>query len=694
MATAKMADGHAKVTDRLSTMSPRQIEHFYLGDDEEAEERIEPNEFGEEKGSAGPTLVEKWEEERYELEASKVRFLRVVQDQRQVEETVRVLLDKLGQMPEEMSEEMSAEQPDAAQWTPSQDALGGEDPVANLVSSRVAEIEQRAQLAHTAPAVESSALKAESPVSTSPGTASLRSTDTDFETEACAFEARGETEWPAVADASSTDAATSKSGWIPGSSWAPLDQAPLLAAEEPQGESRSTSEQGALQEGQSSLPEKLNTVPQMVPVDTWQGWGVQTTSNGELFFFHRKRGISQWELPLDLSDVLGVWQQVPGLNGEPGYWCNTLLQLATWHDPRSITTIFQAAYQGDLFFADLFIKAQGNVNLIDTSGRTALHLAASSAAAEAEQIVGALLEGCANIDARDVEGYTPLHWASRCKRPEIVRRLLVAGADSSSQNASGDTPAHLAVEAHSTAALTALLDHKADISTRSHSRGMRTPLELAVAQGTQDLASLLRKSTMPVPKVRDPAARVASARQCPVSPAAHAAVTPLAADTPQVPCHLTSAYKPPCDVAAWRRASTSMCAMDNDFCSTSPSATSKRSTVRAAEEGLEAGFFHDEDALDKETSEASTPRAVLQLLHRLVAQLRRAECSRSQAYELGHGVPLGSEPTPTSHSLRKLLGVVANLPGGWRPLLEPIFFGLRAGMDTNMKARDTDTGLP
>eukprot|EP00971_Amphidinium_carterae_P302596 6012602-Amphidinium_carterae.1 len=44
-----------------------------------------------------------------------------------------------------------------------------------------------------------------------------------------------------------------------------------------------------------------------------------------------------------------------------------------------------------------------------------------------------------------------------------------------------------------------------------------------------------------------------------------------------------------------------------------------------------------------------------------------------------------------------------NLRGGFpciillqvvRPLLEPIFFGLRAGMDTNMKARDTDTGLP
>jgi ankyrin repeat protein len=76
-----------------------------------------------------------------------------------------------------------------------------------------------------------------------------------------------------------------------------------------------------------------------------------------------------------------------------------------------------------------------------------LHLAvfstwAVSAAGRAE-VVRLLLEKGANVNARDREGETPLHYAARTKEWGIVRSLVLAGADTQATNGRGKRPSDL-----------------------------------------------------------------------------------------------------------------------------------------------------------------------------------------------------------------------------------------------------------
>src|SRR5262249_54812549 len=56
------------------------------------------------------------------------------------------------------------------------------------------------------------------------------------------------------------------------------------------------------------------------------------------------------------------------------------------------------------------------------------------------QAIRALLDRHANVNAREADGTTPLHWAVRVDDPESVQLLLRAGADVNVANRSGVTP--------------------------------------------------------------------------------------------------------------------------------------------------------------------------------------------------------------------------------------------------------------
>ena len=60
-------------------------------------------------------------------------------------------------------------------------------------------------------------------------------------------------------------------------------------------------------------------------------------------------------------------------------------------------------------------------------------------------MVKVLVERGANLEAKDVEGYTALHWACRKGRVEAAHCLLELGADLYAQNKYGSTALHLAV---------------------------------------------------------------------------------------------------------------------------------------------------------------------------------------------------------------------------------------------------------
>jgi ankyrin repeat protein len=69
---------------------------------------------------------------------------------------------------------------------------------------------------------------------------------------------------------------------------------------------------------------------------------------------------------------------------------------------------------------------------------TALHMAARRGNVE---VIGALLDGGADIEARDSAGETPLRRAVNCNKVDAARLLLARGADPHSQGSRGLTPA-------------------------------------------------------------------------------------------------------------------------------------------------------------------------------------------------------------------------------------------------------------
>ena len=77
--------------------------------------------------------------------------------------------------------------------------------------------------------------------------------------------------------------------------------------------------------------------------------------------------------------------------------------------------------------------------------QTAVHAAAEGGAV---QNLGALLDAGGDLRARDRDGNTPLHLASRggfSGYADVVRVLLERGADLHRPNARGETPLHVAV---------------------------------------------------------------------------------------------------------------------------------------------------------------------------------------------------------------------------------------------------------
>ena len=92
---------------------------------------------------------------------------------------------------------------------------------------------------------------------------------------------------------------------------------------------------------------------------------------------------------------------------------------------------------------ETLIAAGAYVEAKDKDGWTPLHLAAWNGR---DSIVEMLLAADADVDARTNAGWTPLYWAARKGHDSIVEILLAAGADVDARSNDGWTPLHLAAQ--------------------------------------------------------------------------------------------------------------------------------------------------------------------------------------------------------------------------------------------------------
>ena len=90
----------------------------------------------------------------------------------------------------------------------------------------------------------------------------------------------------------------------------------------------------------------------------------------------------------------------------------------------------------------LFHKKIGsNLNLKDIDGCTPLHWASGNSNME---VVRCLVEAHADVNLKDDDGYTPLHCASHNGHLKVVRCLVEAHADVYLKDNDGRTPLHWA----------------------------------------------------------------------------------------------------------------------------------------------------------------------------------------------------------------------------------------------------------
>ncbi|XP_032802655.1 acyl-CoA-binding domain-containing protein 6 isoform X2 [Petromyzon marinus] len=92
-----------------------------------------------------------------------------------------------------------------------------------------------------------------------------------------------------------------------------------------------------------------------------------------------------------------------------------------------------------------------DINQRDEEGRTLLHWACDRGHLETVEL---LLKRGANVNSQDDEGQTALHYACGCDFPAAVRLLLAFGADPSIPDSEGTLPSQLADTAQTAQALT------------------------------------------------------------------------------------------------------------------------------------------------------------------------------------------------------------------------------------------------
>ncbi len=167
------------------------------------------------------------------------------------------------------------------------------------------------------------------------------------------------------------------------------------------------------------------------------------------------------------------------------------LALAAAADPARANTdelpLIAAAKAADAGAVERLLQQGADVDGRQPDGATALHWAAFR---DDPRIAGLLLAAGAEVDAANELGATPLWLAAENGSAAMIERLLAAGADANVELPEGETPVMTASRAGTAGGVRALVAAGADVNAAERSRG-QTALMWAVAQGHDDVAAIL-----------------------------------------------------------------------------------------------------------------------------------------------------------------------------------------------------------
>ena len=107
-----------------------------------------------------------------------------------------------------------------------------------------------------------------------------------------------------------------------------------------------------------------------------------------------------------------------------------------------------------------------------------------------EAVKKTLADG-ADVNAKDDNGWTPLHWAAGIGHKEVSEYLITMGADVNAKTSLGSTPLHGAAMGGHKEIAERLIAKGTDVNAQSE-KG-RTPLDWATEKNRTEVADLLRK---------------------------------------------------------------------------------------------------------------------------------------------------------------------------------------------------------
>lgn len=169
-----------------------------------------------------------------------------------------------------------------------------------------------------------------------------------------------------------------------------------------------------------------------------------------------------------------------------GGWVGLALALARAASADD-ASLLEAVKTGDVRAVHSLVEARADVNAREPDGTTPLHWAAHL---NHEQIVDLLVRAGADVNAANRHQATPLHLACENGSAGVVEQLLRAGADPNRPVADGETPLMTAARAGGAAAVRALIAKGADVRAAERWRG-QTALMWAVAENNADAARAL-----------------------------------------------------------------------------------------------------------------------------------------------------------------------------------------------------------